>query len=36
MRKEYYDLRGWNADGVPTPATLKRLSLSPSLVERMP
>jgi len=27
MLDEYYALRGWSADGVPTPETLKRLGL---------
>jgi aldehyde:ferredoxin oxidoreductase len=27
MLDEYYQLRGWSVDGVPTPATLKRLGL---------
>jgi aldehyde:ferredoxin oxidoreductase len=27
MLAEYYRTRGWNAGGVPTPATLKRLGL---------
>lgn len=29
MLPEYYALRGWTADGVPTPETLARLSLGP-------
>ncbi len=27
MKNVYYDARGWNQDGVPTPATLRRLGL---------
>jgi aldehyde:ferredoxin oxidoreductase len=27
MLPEYYELRGWNADGVPSSKTLKRLGL---------
>ncbi len=27
MLPEYYELRGWNADGVPTKETLDRLGL---------
>ncbi|MEP6971850.1 MAG: aldehyde ferredoxin oxidoreductase C-terminal domain-containing protein, partial [Betaproteobacteria bacterium] len=27
MLPEYYQLRGWTADGVPTPQTLERLGL---------
>ncbi|NLU49143.1 MAG: aldehyde ferredoxin oxidoreductase family protein [Syntrophomonadaceae bacterium] len=29
MLKEYYELRGWDQDGVPTPAKLEELGLSP-------
>ena len=28
MLPEYYQLRGWSADGVPEPATLERLQLN--------
>ena len=28
MLPDYYELRGWTKDGVPTPETLSRLSLS--------
>jgi aldehyde:ferredoxin oxidoreductase len=31
MLDEYYALRGWSADGVPTEATLKRLGLDREL-----
>jgi aldehyde:ferredoxin oxidoreductase len=27
MLPEYYSLRGWDADGVPTPAKLEELTL---------
>jgi aldehyde:ferredoxin oxidoreductase len=27
MRPEYYQVRGWTPEGVPTPDTLKRLGL---------
>ena len=32
MLPEYYQLRGWNPDGVPTPETLARLALTPETV----
>ena len=28
MLDEYYALRGWSKDGVPTPETLRRLGLA--------
>ena len=28
MLPEYYELRGWSKDGVPTPETVERLGLS--------
>jgi aldehyde:ferredoxin oxidoreductase len=28
MLEEYYSFRGWDADGVPTEATLERLGLT--------
>jgi aldehyde:ferredoxin oxidoreductase len=33
MLDEYYEFRGWNKDGVPTPAKLKELALSFSMAE---
>lgn len=32
MLPEYYQLRGWTADGVPTPETLARLALTPEFM----
>jgi aldehyde:ferredoxin oxidoreductase len=33
MLEEYYQFRGWDADGVPTPETLQRLELADLMEE---